>query len=404
MANCHVQFFTSFLNANDQDVSLLNSENADSVGPSEYSMNGAAAEESTPTTDPALTSPELSEYTEDTFYSELINSLNSENYYIEEVKTVYVSREYIEKTLYNSRENIYFGYKLSELKNKFQEQCFVFTLGDNGGTVVRQFEGYDDTFDRIFRNTAIGTGVIVLCVTVALVALPAAPVVSVMFFSAAHGATIAGVSGAAMVGVTKGAVAAYQTKDPKLALKAAALGGSEAFRDGAIIGAVIGLGGGASKIVQLERATSDGLTLNQAARVQMSTKYPIDVIKNFRNPEQAAFCKEIGLKSRLINGRNSLVRDIDLKTIDSKGLSNLERMKRGLAPLDSNAQPYELHHLGQHSDSTLTILTREEHRLGDMKKFWHNDQISEINRPEFQKIKSEFWKEFARLLENGGLK
>lgn len=69
---------------------------------------------------------------------------------------------------YNSQENIYFGYTLSELANQFQGKKFVFSV-DDGKTVVNEFQEYDDTYDQIIKNVAVGTGVILICVTVSAV-------------------------------------------------------------------------------------------------------------------------------------------------------------------------------------------------------------------------------------------
>lgn len=67
---------------------------------------------------------------------------------------------------------------------------------------------------------------------------------------------------------------------------------------------------------------------------------------------------------------------------DEDGVSNRDRMARGLAPLDSKTgKPIELHHLGQKADSPLVELTEEEHRTGeyeDGKKnqsLWHDNTV-----------------------------
>ena len=59
-------------------------------------------------------------YLEDSIYSELVTALNSEDYFVENVNAIYISKEYLEEVAYNSQENIYFGYTLSELDSYFQ--------------------------------------------------------------------------------------------------------------------------------------------------------------------------------------------------------------------------------------------------------------------------------------------
>ena len=119
-------------------------------------------------------------------------------------------------------------------------------------TGVTAFEDYDDTFDRVIKNVAIGTGVILICVTVsAVTAGVGAPAVSIIFAASAKtGATFA-LSSATFGGVASGVITGLETKDFDAALKAAALSGSEGFKWGAITGAVVG---GVSEMVTLRRA------------------------------------------------------------------------------------------------------------------------------------------------------
>jgi hypothetical protein len=108
---------------------------------------------------------------------------------------------------------------------------------------------------------------------------------------------------------------------------------------------------------------------------------------------------EIGLKSKIVNGKAALIRDIDLNLVDDKGRTNLERMKKGLAAIDKNGKSFELHHMGQESDGKLAILSQEEH---DVNEIWHVfKDTSEINRTEFATTKKNFWKDMARILTEG---
>ena len=67
-------------------------------------------------------------YMEDSIYTELVATLDNENYFVENVSAVYISKEYLEEVAYNSQENIYFGHTLSELDAVFQGTRYVFTL------------------------------------------------------------------------------------------------------------------------------------------------------------------------------------------------------------------------------------------------------------------------------------
>lgn len=347
----------------------------------------------------SLNDQNLMRYVEDTVYSDLVNQLGSDRYFVENVEAVYISKEYLDELAYNSQENIYFGYKLSELDEAFQGEKYIFTLGENGQTDVVPFEEYDDTYDKVIRNIAIGTGVILLCVTVSVVTGGVgAPAVSMIFAASAKSATVFALSSGVISGVSAGVVEGIETHDFDKAMKAAALKGNEGFMWGACTGAVAG---GASESIALKGATLNGLTMNEAAAIQKESKYPLDVIKEFHTTEEYNVFKTANLKTQMINGKTALVRsDIDLNITDDLGRTNLQRMKDGLSPLDSNGGKFELHHIGQESDATLAILTEAEHDNSVLHGF---KTISEINRKKFKKIREEFWKEMARLLENGGI-
>ena len=178
---------------------------------------------------------------QDSIYAELADTFHSDDYVIEEVNAVYISKEYIEELEYNSQSNVFFGYTLAELDEQFQGKKYIFTLGDNGETTVIEFEDYDDTYDKALKNIAIGTGVILLCVTVSVVSAGiGAPAVSVIFAASAKTGTTFALSSGAISALTAGVVEGYKTKDFEAAKKAAALAGSEAFKWGAITGAVTG--------------------------------------------------------------------------------------------------------------------------------------------------------------------
>ena len=344
----------------------------------------------------SLNDNNLLRYTEDVIYDELVNQLDNETFFVENIESVFVSKDYLDNLAYNSQENVYFGYKLSELDKVFQGQQYIFTLGDDGQTTVRAFEKYDDTFDKVVRNVAIGSGVILICVTVSIVTSGVgASAVAMVFAASAKSATTFALSSGLISGVAAGVVEGIQTKDFDKALKAAALKGSEGFKWGAFTGAITG---GVSEVIALKGATLNGLTMNEAAVIQKESKYPIDVIKQFSSMEQYEVCKEAGLTAKVINGKTALIRNIDINYVDkATGLTNLERMKMGLAALDPNGNAYELHHIGQHADSTLAILTKEEHRLGDSYQIWHVlEGESEIDRAAFAKIREAFWQSLSK--------
>ena len=340
----------------------------------------------------------LQRYLRDTLYTALVEDLDSDQYYVENVDTKYISKEYLKELAANSKENIYFGYTLSALEQQFQGTKYVFTVGDDGHTIVHAFEDYDDTYDQVVQNVAIGTGVILVCVTVSAVTGGVAPTVSTVLAVSAKTAAGAAVSGGAIGGSMAGISTAISTGDVSKAIDAAALGGSEGFKWGAIAGAVTG---GVGEFSALRGATRNGLTINEAATIQKDAKYPLEIIRRFKSMDEYNIYKDAGLEAKLVNGKSALVRPIDPTIRDGNGLTNIERMKRGLAALDAEGNPYELHHVAQEKDGILAILTKAEHRgEGSFSKLHDLMRGSDVDHGlEWTKEREGFWKSLAETLE-----
>ena len=344
-----------------------------------------------------LDDPTLLRYVQDDVYDELVDSLDSDEYFVENVSAVYVSKEYLEELAFNSQSNIFFGYTLEELDEQFQGTRYVFTLSEDGGTGVEPLEAYDDTYERVIKNVAVGTGVILLCVTVSVVTAGSAPAVSMIFAASAKTGAAFALSSGGLGGVSAGVVKGIQTGDFDEAIKAGALAGSEGFKWGAISGAV---GGGATEAIGLKGATLNGLTMNEAATIQKESQYPLDVIKEFASMDQYQICKDAGLATHMVDGKAALIRNIDLDFTDELGRTNLERMQQGMAALDpKTGLSYQLHHIGQRQDSTLAILTEAEHMQGGNNLIWHLwEGESQIDRVAFAAQRQSFWKSAAKLL------
>ncbi len=339
-----------------------------------------------------LSDPDLLDYIEDTAYEELVSKIDNDKYVVQNVEAIYISEEYLEELEYNSKQNIFFGYTLDEVDAQFKGDRYVFTLGDEGETVVKPFESYDETTEKIIRNVAIGTGVILVCVVITVATEGAgAPAACAIFACAAKGAAIGSISGAAIGGLSAGILTGIQTHDKDAALKAAALQGSEGFKWGAITGAISGGVTEAAGLYGATLAPNSTLTMNDVALIQKETKYPLDVIKQFHSMEEYNVFKAANLKSALVNGKTALVQQVPMTE------ENIALMKAGKAPLDANGVPFELHHVGQTNDSTLAILTQDQHRGKGTFKILHDwFGESRIDRKLFDNVtKPEFWKAYV---------
>ena len=355
----------------------------------------------------ALDDTLLLAHIEDLIYTETITALDSEEYFVESVNAVYISKEYLEEVAFNSQSNIYFGYTLDELNALFQGTRYIFTLGENGNTTVQELQEIDDVnTETILKNVAIGTGVILICVTVSVVSAGVgAPAVSMIFAVSATTAETMALSSAAFGGISAGIIRGIQTGDFNEAIETAALSGSEGFKWGAITGAVLG---GTSEAFLLKAATKSGLTMNEAAIIQADSGLPIDVISQMHSLNEYLVYKEAGLKPIMVNGRIALVQNIDLDYVsqlaDGTDVTNLVRMQRGLAPLDpATGKAYQLHHIGQKADGTLAVVTEAQHQ-GNSAILNIVGKESEINRAGFATVRKEFWEYMGKVVfANGGI-
>lgn len=350
-----------------------------------------------PTEYSSLADPELTDELTESVYSTLVAELDSDDYLIEEVEAAYVSQEYIDELTYNSLGNVFFGYTLDDVIGHFGDEPYVFTCnGDQ--TFVKRFESYDDTWEQVARNVAMGTGVIVVLATVSAIA-PAVGVpqaVTAIFTFATKGAVV----GAAVdTPVSAGVVAiatGLETGNVEETIESAALAASEGYKMGAIIGAATG---GAAEGFGLLRASRNGLTMSEAATIQAESRYPLQVIKDMRSMSEYEIYKTANLKPCTVKTpqgkRTVLARELDLNRKDADGLTNLERMENGKAPLDANGNSYEYHHVGQKNDGALALLTREEHDKPGL----HYRQESEIDRKVFGTERANINKYFAQLYQ-----
>ena len=255
-----------------------------------------------------LSDENLLQYVEDEVYAGITEQLASEDYIVESVDAIYISKEYLEEAEYNSQKNRYFGYTLSELDAQYDGMRYVFTLGEDGQTTTKTFEKYDDTYEQVMKNVAIGTGIILVCATVSVasagVGAPAA--VSMVFATSAKtGATVALSSGALS---TAGAaiVTGIETKNVEETLKEAALVGSESFKWGAIAGVVTG---GISETVSLVRSARSHPTPRESELKVLDRTKGAVVVKNADGSIKAIEVKNYNLASS--NSRSGLYRELE---------------------------------------------------------------------------------------------
>lgn len=285
----------------------------------------------------------LLQYVEDEVYSGLTGQLASEEYIVEKVDAIYISKEYLEEVAYNSQENIYFGYTLSELDAQYDGTRYVFTLGDDGQTTTKTFEKYDDTFEQVIKNVAIGTGVILVCATVSVasagVGAPAA--VSMIFATSAKTGAAFALSSGVISTAGSAIVTGIETKNVEETLKTAALAGSESFKWGAIVGVVTG---GVSETLSLAKSARSNPTPRESElKVLERTKGAEEQISYLDGVEVSSTTKGATRPDVVVKNADGSIKAIEVKNYNlasSKSRSELyKELKRQVTNRVNNLPP-----------------------------------------------------------------
>lgn len=247
----------------------------------------------------------LHDYVLETLYSGIDSNFTTDDYQIQEITTIYLSKEYLEELDYNSKSNLYFGYTLSELASKFNGKKYVFEVDENNQTTVVEFKDYENNYKKMIKNVLIGTGVILICATVSLAT---GGTVSIIFAASAKTATEFAVSSAALSGIISSAIEYYKTGNIEKSLEKGALNASESFKWGAIIG---GVTGGITETITQISAAKDLKSLNAMER---GTKSEVRAQSKYGGREQVSYLngKEVNA-SEFGATRPDLVRNVNGK-------------------------------------------------------------------------------------------
>lgn len=139
-----------------------------------------------------------------------------------------------------------------------------------------------------------------------------------------------------------------------------------------------------------------GISDEEKAKIKEETGWSDEIIDAIGSMEEYDIYKKAGLVEAEIGGKKCLIRtDIDWEQTDPFGNTNRERTEKGLAPLDKNGKPLQLHHIGQHADSPLAELTFEEHRCGGNDTILHDkSKETEVHGEgnKWDSERSDYWK------------
>lgn len=97
---------------------------------------------------------------------------------------------------------------------------------------------------------------------------------------------------------------------------------------------------------------------------------------------------------KVVNG-NVVIQDntiINPDRVDARGNTNLERMKKGLAPIEPDGKPVNLHHVNQTMNGPLEEMTSTYHQQNYSKLHLNKRQLpSEIDRKVFDQFRYDYW-------------
>ena len=109
------------------------------------------------------------------------------------------------------------------------------------------------------------------------------------------------------------------------------------------------------------------LSTSDREQLKEETGWSDDIVDHIETKEQAEIYKSANLHEANIDGRECLIKDIDMDYVDPKtNLTNRELMAKGRSPIDSaTGERIELHHMGQEYDSPFAELcANSEHGDG----------------------------------------
>ena len=276
-----------------------------------------------------LNDDKLLNYLEDSIYSEVSAHLSTDDYVVEGVDATFYTKEYIEELAANSQNNVYFGYTLDQLNDIFKGKKYVFDLDDNNETTVKLLEEYsDDTFPTIMKNVAIGTGVIVICVTVSCATAGTAPAISAIFAASASTASTMAIKGSAIGAIASGIIKYYETGDLDETLEAALIGASEGFKFGAISGAI---SGGAKEATKwMTNGSFKNTQAWQVAEKRALEKYGGSNQISYLNGNEVAYGTNGATRPDIVRNIDGVLEGIEVKCYDLSTKTNVDNMIKTL--------------------------------------------------------------------------
>ena len=219
----------------------------------------------------------------DQVYAELNEQLPTDEYLVQDVKVIYLSEDEVDNL--SPEDKVYFGFSANGLNDVITSDMAVIEQMDSGEVNVKS-EKLLDKEDRttIIKNLAIGTGIILVCVTVACITqdMEIENELLTAFIALAPKASAIGAGLFTVItGTVSGVVEYVKSKNLKESFRKLIVDGSKGFKWGAVAGVVYA---GAKSFL------SDFMeTHNQ--KIPEFKESEVDAAKKFKSiKEQVVFC------------------------------------------------------------------------------------------------------------------
>ncbi len=166
-------------------------------------------------------------------------------------------------------------------------------------------------------HIAIGSGVILVCVTVSVVAgavaLPAAATVSTIFAASAKTGTTFALASGAFGAIASGTITGFETGDVEATLKSAALTGSESFKWAAVTGVI---GGGVSKALQLQSSASSSIRTPRQSELKVLQKLGGSEQKSYFHGKEVAYGTPGSTRPDIVRNVGGRLEAVEVKNYD----------------------------------------------------------------------------------------
>ncbi|TNV09785.1 hypothetical protein FH968_23200 [Buttiauxella sp. B2] len=161
----------------------------------------------------------------------------------------------------------------------------------------------------------------------------------------------------------------------------------------AVVGILPGLGDEVGALMKgADKALKAG-DLEAASKLIAKAGDDVNSAKYFGQERKFWSSEPVEINGNKVYQRNDL---FDPNALDARGRTNIQRMEKGLAPIDKNGQSINLHHMLQKQDGPIAEVTQDFHT--DNRNVIHindNSIPSGIDRSEFNKWRADYWKQRA---------